>query len=226
MYFPANSTAISLIPKVENPISLKQFRPISCCNVIYKVISKILVRRIQPLIPHLVNDNQAAFVKGRTIQNNILLMHEIVESYNRKGGPKCCAVKVNIMKAFDTVSWTYLDWILQNMNFPDEFIKWIELCITTTSFSINLNGSLNGHFKASRELRQGDPLSSSLFILITEGFNQILNIKASDPCFTFHRRCEQLKISSLIFADDLFILSKADSQSILKFQEALSEFQA
>lgn len=113
IYYPLNAISISLIPKVESPVKMKEFRPISCCNVCYKVISKILANRIKPLLPRLVDQNQSAFVQGRCIQDNILLMHNIVRSYQKIGGPSCCAIKVDIMKAFDTcqleLSYVYLN---------------------------------------------------------------------------------------------------------------------
>lgn len=225
MYYPINATSITLIPKVDSPIKVKDFRPIACCNVTYKVISKILVNRLKPLLPLLVSNNQSAFVKGRTIQNNILLLHEIVKNYQRNSGPKSCAIKVDIMKAFDTVNWEYLLGILKSMHFPTRFIKWVELCISTTSFSINLNGSLSGHFNATRGLRQGDPLSPCLFILVVEGLTQLLKKASSHPQFSFHPRCARLGITSLAFADDLFIFAKADTQSVNIIKNTLEVFQ-
>lgn len=144
--------------------------PIYCCNVIYKVIFKILATRLKPLIPHLVGENQSAFVEGRTIQNNIFLTHELAKNYTWKGGPKCFAIKVDIMKAFDSLSWSCLMMILESMTFLQKYLSWIKLCIPTFSFFINLSGALNGNFNALRGFRQGDPLSLSLFILIMEGF--------------------------------------------------------
>lgn len=144
IYYPINATAISLIPKVDNPFSMKEFRLISCCNFTYKVISKILVTRLKSLLLELVNENQYAFVKGRQIQVNILLMHEIVKNYKKTSGPKDSAIKVDIMKAFDMVKWEYLMTLLKKIGFPETYINWIWLCISTPSFSVNLNGSLVG----------------------------------------------------------------------------------
>lgn len=189
---------------------MKELRPISYCNVSYKFISKILANRIKPLLPHLVDQNQSACVQGRSIQDNILLMHNLVKSYQKIGGPRCRAIKVDIMKAFDTVSWSYLMSILAQMNLPKQFRHWIYLCIFTASFSVNLNGSLVGNFNSSRGLRQGDPLSPALFILVMEGFTQLLQENTQNLTFIYHPKCESTKLSSLAFADDLFILSSAD----------------
>lgn len=91
MYYPINATSISLIPKVDNPLMMKDFRPISCCNVTYKVITKILVRRLKPLLPSLISGNQSAFVQGKTIQSNILLIRELVKKlYEAWGTEMLC----------------------------------------------------------------------------------------------------------------------------------------
>lgn len=225
MYYHINATSISLIPKTENPTKMKDFRPISFCNVTYKVITKILANRLKPLLPSLISDNQSAFVKGRTIQSNILLVHELVKNYKKADGPKCCAIKVDIMKAFDTVNWQYLLSLLRLMHFPYIYIKWVELCITTPTFSVNLNGSLTGNFKSSRGLRQGDPLSPYLFILVMEGLTQMLKHQTSIKNFSFHPRCGNENITSLAFADDLFIFSKADLHSVTIIKQTLEEFQ-
>lgn len=143
----------------------------------------------------------------------------------KHGGPKCCAIKVDIMKAFDTVKWQYLLSMLKAMNFPPNFVRWIELCITTASFSINLNGSLTGNFKASRGLSQGDPLPPYLFILVMEGLTQLLEKQALSNPFSYHPKCTALNITSLAFADDLFIFSKADVNSVTSIKNTLNVFQ-
>nr|GEY29590.1 hypothetical protein [Tanacetum cinerariifolium] len=97
-----NSTLITLIPKVHHPKVVTEFRPIACCNVLYKCISKVLTNRINGSLNKLVNLNQSAFIKGRNIQDNILLTHEILKGYNRKGRSKRYALKIDIAKAYDT----------------------------------------------------------------------------------------------------------------------------
>lgn len=171
---------ISLIPKIDSPIKMKDF-PISCCDVCYKIISKITVNRLKPILPLLVDDNQSAFVRGRSIQDNILLMHDLVKAYQKIGGPSGCAIKMDIMKAFDTVKWDYLLTILTQMNIPKKVRQWIFLCVcvSTVSFSINLNGSLTDNFNVSRGLRQGNPLFQTLFILVMKVSTKFSKLKPS-----------------------------------------------
>lgn len=108
---------------------MKEFRLTSCCNITYKVIPKILVNKLKPQSPSLVDENQSAFIKTKTIYNNILLMHELVKNYNRTIGPKYCDIKVDIMKTFDALRWQYLLLILKLLNFPESFIKWTGLSL-------------------------------------------------------------------------------------------------
>ncbi|GKC06324.1 reverse transcriptase domain, reverse transcriptase zinc-binding domain protein [Tanacetum coccineum] len=103
-----NHTVIALIPKIQNPTRINDFRPISCCNVLFKCISKIIANRIKGSLMHLISPNQSAFVPGRSIADNILLTHELMHNYHLDRGVARCAFKVDIQKAYDTVDWGFL----------------------------------------------------------------------------------------------------------------------
>lgn len=154
-----NATALTLVPKIPQPTKDTDFRPIACCNVVYKCISKILANRLKILPPHLISGNQSAFIAGRHIMDNILLAQEIIRDYGRQGGRPRCAIKLDIKKAFDSVSWQFTLNILQHMQFPPIYIGWIKECITTPVFFSCLNGQLEGFIKGGKGIRQGDPLS-------------------------------------------------------------------
>ncbi|KAK3230021.1 hypothetical protein Dsin_001902 [Dipteronia sinensis] len=100
-----NATILALVPKVPNPSKMKDFRLISCCNTLYKIIAKIIVNRIKPCLPDIISPSQSAFVAGRRIGDNIILVQELMRNYHKDiGGPRL-ALKVDLMKAFDMVYW-------------------------------------------------------------------------------------------------------------------------
>ncbi|KAL0329452.1 UNVERIFIED_CONTAM: Retrovirus-related Pol polyprotein from type-2 retrotransposable element R2DM [Sesamum radiatum] len=136
----AQHTIIALVPKSEHSPSVADYRPISCCNVIYKVITKIIADRLSPALMQLIDRSQAAFVGGRNITDNIFLAQEMVRQYSRKRISPRCTINVDLRKAFDSVSWTFLSRVLHGYGFPPLFISWIMECVSTTSFSVALNG--------------------------------------------------------------------------------------
>ncbi|GJX88337.1 retrovirus-related pol polyprotein from transposon TNT 1-94 [Tanacetum coccineum] len=219
-----NHTFIALIPKVPTPSRVNDFRPISCCNVLYKCISKILTNRIIEGIKEVVSDNQSAFVPGRCITDNILITL-LMHGYHRDKGPPRCAFKTDIQKAYDTMDWRFLGVILKQFGFSGQMIRWIMACVTSTSFSISVNRDIHGFFKGKRGLRQGDPLSPYLFTLVMEVLTLILQkrVTASDS-FRFHKQYEDHGLINVCFADDLFIFSRGDVNSAKVIMESLEEF--
>ncbi|KAL2246056.1 UNVERIFIED_CONTAM: hypothetical protein Sindi_2873800 [Sesamum indicum] len=220
-----NCTLLALIPKVHTPMSVGDFRPISCCNVLYKIIAKLLVQRLSGVLDKIISPCQAAFIPGRSIGDNIMLAQELFTGYNQIRLPQRCAMKVDIRKAYDTVEWDFLLAVMQMFGFPPIFFKWIEECITTASFSIGLNGKPHGFFAGARGLRQDDPLSPYLFVLVMEvlhlGFLQLIE---QDMQFTFHWKCEPARVFQLGFADNILLFCKADIDSIRVFKVGLDRF--
>ena len=220
-----NASIISLVPKVKDPLKVSDYRPIACCNVIYKLISKILTNRLKQVLCRIISQNQSAFIPGRSITDNILITQELLKGYGSKNGKEKCALKIDIIKAYDTVSWSFLEEVLVGFGFPRRFINWIMICIKTASFSICVNGESHGFFKGGRGLRQGDPISPYLFTIVMEVLTLMLQRKIRQSgVFKYHQGCEVLKITSLCFADDLMILSNGDSNSIMVIKQALKEF--
>ncbi|GJS22320.1 protein LAZ1 [Tanacetum coccineum] len=220
-----NHTFIALIPKIPTPTRVTDYRPISCCNIIYKCISKIITNRIIGGIDGVVSLNQSAFVPGRQISDNILITQELMHNYHLNWGPPRCAFKVDIQKTYDTVDWRFLEHILYYFGFHPVMIKWIMACVTLASFSICINGDVHGFIKGKRGLRQGDPLSPFLFTLVMEVLTLILKRRVTLlDNFRFHHRCNDLELINVCFADDLFIFARGDINSVRVIMDGLDEF--
>ncbi|GKD87001.1 RNA-directed DNA polymerase, eukaryota, reverse transcriptase zinc-binding domain protein [Tanacetum coccineum] len=115
-----NATLITLVPKIPTPGKVSDFRPIACCNVLYKCISKILTTRIKGVLGKLVGENQSAFIEGRQITDNILLSQELFRGYNRKHNIKKVSFKIDLQKAYDTISWDFLKEIIVMFGFHEK----------------------------------------------------------------------------------------------------------
>ena len=168
-----NITWVTLIPKVENPTSIKEFRPISMVGAIYKIISKILSSRLKEVIAPLIDESQSAFVGNRQILDGVLIANESLRWLKNKK-IHGTLIKLDFQKAYDSVNLSFLELIMEKLGFGRKWIRWIINCVCTASMSIILNGSPLKPFKMEKGLRQGDPLSPYLFILVSEGLVSIL----------------------------------------------------
>ncbi|XP_074319512.1 uncharacterized protein LOC141656500 [Silene latifolia] len=142
-----STTLLALIPKKAVVATMMDYRPIACCTVFYKTVSKILCVHLKPFLSQIVGKEQGAFVQGRNIFENIMLTLSLVKGYGQKGVSPRCLIKVDIKKAFDSLQWEFIDKMLQYYNFPPEFKNWILGCITSTWFSLKINGDRVGFFK-------------------------------------------------------------------------------
>lgn len=219
-----NHASIALVPKSSHASSVNDYRPISCCTVFYKVISKILVNRMRSVVGKLVDGAQAAFIQGRSIVDNIHLAQELLRKYARKRISPRCILKVDLTKAYDTVDWEFLREVLVGLNFPTTFVRWVMECVTTASYSISINGRLHGMFIGQRGLRQGDPLSPLLFTLCLEVLSRSLKTMSRSPLFSYHPMCQNLHITHLAYADDLLLLSRGDTRSVGMLISCLNRF--
>jgi hypothetical protein len=171
-----NLTYISLIPKKKNPEKMSDYRPISLCNVFYKIISKVLANRLKIILPVIISDSQSAFVPGRMITDNVSVAFEVLHKMKakRKGRKGEMAVKLDMSKVYDRVEWTFLEAIMRKLGFEEKWIMMIMECIRTVQYSILLDGVPKGYIIPSRRLWQGDPLSPYLFLFCAEGLSALL----------------------------------------------------
>jgi len=160
-------TFLTLVPKSLTSSSLSDYRPISCCNILYKFITKVLANRLQVVIGELISRNQCAFLEDKSISDCTLFAHELARDFKKPMGSRLC-LKINLKKAFDSVNRDFVLYIMKCMGFPPTWCHWIKELIYRPSFSVMINGSPGGFFKSNRGIRQGDPLSPFIFVMVME----------------------------------------------------------
>ncbi|KAK7837690.1 hypothetical protein CFP56_020890 [Quercus suber] len=223
-----NHTFISLIPKIKSPRKVTEFRPISLCNVLYKLIAKVLANRLKPMLPRLISESQSAFMSERLITDNILIAHETLHylKSKRTGKTGYMSMKLDMSKAYDRVEWVYLEKIMEKMGFDKKWINLITMCIRSVTYSIMLNGQPHGLITPTRGLRQGDPLSPYLFLLVTEGLHALFEEAKDNGEIEGVSLCPSgPRISHLLFADDSLVFCKATVAESVKVQSILYKYE-
>ncbi|KAL4298891.1 hypothetical protein AHAS_Ahas17G0046200 [Arachis hypogaea] len=221
-----NNTLLTLIPKVDHPEFVNQFRPISLCNVSYKTITKILANRIKTTLNNRISPAQSSFIPGRKIQDNIIIAHEIIHSM-RKSAAKHghMAIKIDLEKAYDRLSWNFIERCLQDYSIPPELISVIMNCIRSTSFQVLWNGEKTNVFSPTCGIRQGDPLSPYIFVICIDRLSHLIEDMVNEgQWIPFRVGRNGPLISHLMFADDIMLFAEASQGQIRNIKKCLEIF--
>ena len=221
-----NKTHIALIPKIQGPETLGNYRPISLCNSVYKVVTKIIVARLRPFMGNLISPLQTEFVPGRKGVDNAIIAQEIIHSLGKKKGQVgYMALKIDLEKAYDKIEWSFIKEMMVRVNLPTNLIDIIMSCVSTVLTSILINRETTNLIFPSRGLRQGDSLSPYLFILCMDYLSQLIGEKCEAKQWHPVKTSQNgPAFSHLLFADDLLFFAKADIQNNLAMREVLDDF--
>lgn len=148
-----SATSLALIPKVNNPSSWSDYRPISLCNFSHKIISKLLNDRLVVVLPNIISDNQSGFLKGRLISNNVLLTQELIHYLDVKTRNSNLVMKLDMLKAYDRLSWCFLEKMLRAFGFSHTWCDLILRTIKNCHYGVIVNGSSSGIIKVHHGLR-------------------------------------------------------------------------
>ncbi|KAJ4786820.1 RNA-directed DNA polymerase (reverse transcriptase)-related family protein [Rhynchospora pubera] len=217
-----NLAHLIMLPKVENAQKLSEFRPISIICYLPKLISKVLNNRLAVFLPELILNMQTGFVKGRLISENFIMAREVIANMSSCGDP-AVLLKLDFSKAFDSVSWPFLFSILQTRGFPTRFVKWIKLLLFSARSVILLNGIVGPSFQHKWGLRQGDPLSPSLFIIAADVLSRMVQAVALSVNFSLTRKLRD-PYFLLQYADDTLIFSIANGTALQSLNLVLHSF--
>jgi reverse transcriptase-like protein/endonuclease/exonuclease/phosphatase family protein len=219
-----NVTWVALIPKTASPTSIEDFRPISMVGALYKIISKLLSLRLKVVIAPLIDESQSAFVMDRQILDGVLVANEAI-GWLRKKKIQGALLKLDFQKAYDSVRWSFLEKVMLKMGFGRKWVQLIMRCVSTASLSVLLNGSPLKPIKMERGLRQGDPLSPYLFILVSEVLVNLLR-KADELKIIEGLEIgkDKVRLKHLQFADDTLIFVPKNNNVITNYFRILDVF--
>ncbi|KAH9697393.1 reverse transcriptase domain-containing protein [Citrus sinensis] len=222
-----NDTSIVLIPKKQRPECLSDMRPIALCNVLYKIISKMLANRMKLVLDLIISDSQSAFIPGRAITDNVIISAEIMHFLKRKrqGKNGVAALKIDMSKAYDRIEWSFLQAMMLKLGFDTRWVELTMLCVSTVQYNVLREGKVIGPIIPCRGLRQGDPLSLYLFIICAEGLSSLIRTKEREGLLhgvTIARGAPT--VSHLFFADNSFLFFQANVNEAALIKELLAVY--
>jgi hypothetical protein len=192
--------------------------------VVDKIISKVIAHRLKPLLLTLISQEQAGFVEGRKIMDNIIHAHELIHALKiqRREG---MIIQLDLEKAYDKISWHYMVKTLEAFGFTQHWISWIISLVSTTSYSLLINGAPAKPFWPTRGIRRGDPLSPFLFILMMEGLSQSIKNATTTREITCLKPFKNFPTSThQQFVDDTLLHGIPTVKEAKTFKRILEEF--
>ncbi|XP_025678312.1 uncharacterized protein [Arachis hypogaea] len=221
----SNITWVALAPKFFGAKEIKDLRPISMVGYVYKVVSKVLVRRMRAVMPGLIVETQSAFVKCRKIHDGALIACETVHWLKRRK-KEASIIKLDFRKAYDRVRWSFVDIVLQKMGFGHRWRAWVMECVTTVSMSVLINGSPSKPVKMQRGLRQGDPLSPFLFVLVVDVLHRMVGeVVRNGRISPLVVGRDRVELSHLQFADDTILFCPLEEETMKNYKWLLRWFE-
>jgi len=219
-----NQAYMILLKKKTDASTVHDFRPISLIHSFAKLFAKVLARRLSPHMNDLVRFNQSAFISGRLIHENFQAVRLTASLLHRKHIPSTL-FKVDIAKAFDSVHWSFLLEILRHLGFSRRWTNWISLLLSTASTKIILNGQPGRRICHARGLRQGDPLSPLLFVLVMEPLNALFRLAVNKQVLGPLGN-SNIPERIFLYADDVILFSSIAEQDLVAVGTILSMFAA
>ncbi|GJT02855.1 serine carboxypeptidase-like protein 40 [Tanacetum coccineum] len=190
-------------------------------------LALVLVNRIKPILPRIVHENQSAFILDRMIIDNAIVAFEVMHWLkNKKQGKRgALALKIDISKAYDKVEWHFIRAVLENFGFPTRFTNLIMACVSSVSYSFNINGQVAGHVTPARGLRQGDPISPYLFIMCAGVLSSMIRKSVTQGHIHGVKVCRGAPaISHLFFADDSIFFLRASNAEVINLKNILVRY--
>lgn len=219
-----SSSFVALIPKNDNPQTISEYRPICLIGCIYKIISKLLALRLKKVLGGVISTCQSAFLPNRQILDGVVVVNEVVDLAKR-ANKSCFVLKVDFEKAYDYVSWSYLEYMFERMGFCEKWRVWMHACICSGSFSVLINGSPTKEVHVAKGLRQGDPLAPFLFLIAVEGLSALVSRASELGLYHGFKVGGEESIALLQYADDTILLGEANWDNLCALKSIMRGFE-
>jgi retron-type reverse transcriptase len=218
-----NTSYITLVPKISNPETVSDYRPISLMNISLKLVTKTLADRLQSVIIGLVHHNQYGFIRSRTIQDCLAWSFEYIHQCHQSRRP-VVILKLDFEKAFDTVEHSVIIQVMEHLGFPTRWLNWIRNILGSGSSAVLLNGVPGKYFKCKRGVRQGDPLSPLLFVLAAELLQILINRASAMNLLKAPIQQPTEDFPIVQYADDTLLILQAEGRQLFFLKSLLNNF--
>lgn len=211
-----------LYRKLNVSFTLQQWKrhqshsPIGLCNVLYKIIIKLLVTCLKSHIDKIISKEQAAFIPGSMISDNVLIVHELMHSLKsrKRVSQTYMTIKTDITKAYDRVEWKFMESVMRAFGFCDKWMGWIMATIRTITYYVLINGNPQGYITSKRGLRRGNPLSPYLFIPCVDVLSHLVcNLSSKNKIRGINIGNGVPTITYMLFADDSIFFCQANTSN-------------
>jgi len=220
-----NASFLTLIPKSENPQSLEEYRPISLVGCMYKILTKVLSNRIKKVIEKVIDGSQSSFLSNRGLLDSVLVVNEVLDDLKRRRKSRVI-VKLDFEKAYDSVSWEFLFYMMGRLGFCGRWIQWIKACLESATVSVLVNGSSTKEFKPSRGLRQGDSMTPFLFLIVAQVLTGLVKQATRKNLFSGIKvEDKKVEVNLLQFVDDTLFVCESKVQNIMCIKAILRCFE-
>ena len=190
-------TFLPLILKEDQPKTFNDYRPIALCDLVYKIVTRIIANQLRPMISMQISKEQFEFLDNRQILDAIGVAQETMHSIKSKK-LKSLILKLDLVKAYSRVNWDFLRLVLLQVGLSVEATKWIMGCVTIANFVVLINGEPTRFFKSSRGLCRGCPLSPLLFLFVVEGLSRLIHKAKREGSIKGPRLTQLIRIIQLI----------------------------
>lgn len=185
----------------------------------------MVTNRLRPILGKIISPFQFSFIQGRGIEDNVILVKEIAHVFHKsRKGRRIMAIKLDLTKAYDSLEWSFIRDTLVSFNFPTGMINLIMSCVTSPRISVLWNGEITSEFSPTRGIRQGDPLSSYLFVLCLDRLSVMIEKAVLEGSWKPLKLSKTISVSHAFYADDVFLFGNATSANIETMFRTLNHF--